>query len=126
MDALKLRRTPLRTAFTKAVNHLQEIIENYPVDKNAVKTAFEMLDAKGVKLKKIHEDILELMIETNCTQEAYNIEFEAIESKLLSLIFRLMSEVFLSKSLCSLLSVKSWILIPLLRRKALSLSFGLV
>ncbi|GFV12351.1 hypothetical protein TNCV_1538461 [Trichonephila clavipes] len=38
-----------------------------------------MLDAKGVKLKKIDEDILELMIETNCTQEAYNIEFEAIE-----------------------------------------------
>ncbi|GFU96805.1 integrase catalytic domain-containing protein [Trichonephila clavipes] len=76
---LKLRRTPLRTAFTKAVNHLQEIIENDPVDKNAVETAFEMLDAKSVKLKKIDEDILELMIETNCTQEAYNIEFEAIE-----------------------------------------------
>ncbi|GFS63443.1 uncharacterized protein TNCV_2239811 [Trichonephila clavipes] len=80
MDALKLRRTALRrTAFTKAVNHLQEIIENDPVDKNAVETAFEMLDAKSVKLKKIDEDILELMIETNCTQEAYNIEFEAIE-----------------------------------------------
>ncbi|GFX73309.1 integrase catalytic domain-containing protein [Trichonephila clavipes] len=79
MDALKLRRTPLRTAFTKAVNHLQEIIENDPVDKNAVETAFEMLDAKSVKLKKIDEGILELMIETNCTQEAYNIEFEAIE-----------------------------------------------
>ncbi|GFX10965.1 integrase catalytic domain-containing protein [Trichonephila clavipes] len=79
MDALKLRRTPLRTAFTKAVNHLQEIIENDSVDKNAVETAFEMLDAKSVKLKKIDEDILELMIETNCSQEAYNIEFEAIE-----------------------------------------------
>ncbi|GFV20597.1 integrase catalytic domain-containing protein [Trichonephila clavipes] len=79
MDALKLRRTPLRTTFTKAVNHLQEIIENDPVDKNAVETAFEMLDAKSVKLKKIDEDILELMIETNCTQEAYNIEFEVIE-----------------------------------------------
>ncbi|GFY00963.1 uncharacterized protein TNCV_1363691 [Trichonephila clavipes] len=38
-----------------------------------------MLDAKGVKLKKIDEYILELMIETNRTQEAYNIEFEAIE-----------------------------------------------
>ncbi|GFX25163.1 hypothetical protein TNCV_2753381 [Trichonephila clavipes] len=79
MDALKLRRTPLRTALTRAVNHLREIIENDPVDKNAVETAFEMLDAKGGKLKKIDEDILELMIESNCTQEAYNIEFEAIE-----------------------------------------------
>ncbi|GFW97587.1 uncharacterized protein TNCV_684571 [Trichonephila clavipes] len=79
MVALKLRRTPLRTVFTKAVNHLQEIIENDPVDKNAVETAFEMLDAKSVKLKKIDEDILELMIETNYTQEAFNIEFEAIE-----------------------------------------------
>ncbi|GFW74356.1 hypothetical protein TNCV_2412551 [Trichonephila clavipes] len=68
-----------KTAFTKAVNHLLEIIENNPVDKNAVETAFEMLDAKSVKLKKIDENILELMIETNCTQEAYNIEFEAIE-----------------------------------------------
>ncbi|GFX81289.1 integrase catalytic domain-containing protein [Trichonephila clavipes] len=38
-----------------------------------------MLDAKGVKLKKIDEDILGLMIKSNCTQEAYNIEFEAIE-----------------------------------------------
>ncbi|GFV21821.1 integrase catalytic domain-containing protein [Trichonephila clavipes] len=55
MDALKLKRTQLRTAFTKAVNHLQEIIENDPVDKNAVEAAFEMLDAKGVKLKKIDE-----------------------------------------------------------------------
>ncbi|GFX86462.1 hypothetical protein TNCV_3727311 [Trichonephila clavipes] len=44
MDALKLRRTPLRTAFMKAVN--QEITKNDP---------------------------------SNCTQEAYNIEFEAIE-----------------------------------------------
>ncbi|GFV43325.1 integrase catalytic domain-containing protein, partial [Trichonephila clavipes] len=68
-----------RTAFTKAVNHLQEVIENDPVDKNAVETALEMLDAKSVKLKIIDEDILELMIETNCTEEAYNIEFEAID-----------------------------------------------
>ncbi|GFX54992.1 hypothetical protein TNCV_4356481 [Trichonephila clavipes] len=80
MDALKLRRTPLRTAFTKAVNHLQEIIENDPVDKNAVETAFEMLDAKSVKLKKSTRTFLELMIETNCTQEAYNIEFEAMKA----------------------------------------------
>ncbi|GFY56694.1 hypothetical protein TNIN_252891 [Trichonephila inaurata madagascariensis] len=80
MDALKLRRTPLRTVFTKAVNHLQEIIENDPVDKNALETAFEMFNAKGVKLKKIDDDILELMIESNCTKEAYNIEFDTIES----------------------------------------------
>ncbi|GFT72133.1 uncharacterized protein TNCV_2272341 [Trichonephila clavipes] len=65
MDALKLRRTTLRTAFTKAINHFQEIIENDPVHRNAVETAFEMLDAKGVTLKKIDEDILELMIESN-------------------------------------------------------------
>ncbi|GFW63988.1 integrase catalytic domain-containing protein [Trichonephila clavipes] len=65
--------------YAKAVNHLQEIIKNDPVDKSAIETAFEMLNAKGVKLKKIDENILELMIETTCTQEAYNIEFEAIE-----------------------------------------------
>ncbi|GFY74945.1 hypothetical protein TNIN_110731 [Trichonephila inaurata madagascariensis] len=51
MDALKLRRTPLRTAFTKAVNHLQEIIENDPVDMNAVETASEQL--KQVRVKNI-------------------------------------------------------------------------
>ncbi|GFY78063.1 hypothetical protein TNIN_308931 [Trichonephila inaurata madagascariensis] len=54
MDALKLRRTPLRTAFTKGVNHLQVIIENDPVDMNAVETAFEQLKAKeGSSLKDI-------------------------------------------------------------------------
>ncbi|GFY63178.1 hypothetical protein TNIN_250261 [Trichonephila inaurata madagascariensis] len=80
MDALKLRRTPLRTAFTKAVNHLQEIIENDPVDMNAVETAFEQLKIKSAKLKEVEDAVfLELMIESNCTQEAYNIEFEAIE-----------------------------------------------
>ncbi|GFY73618.1 hypothetical protein TNIN_249901 [Trichonephila inaurata madagascariensis] len=79
MDALKLRRTPLRTAFTKAVNHLQEIIENDPVDMNAVETAFEQLKVKSAKLKEVEDTVLELMIESNCTQEAYNIEFEAIE-----------------------------------------------
>ncbi|GFY63769.1 alpha-tocopherol transfer protein-like, partial [Trichonephila inaurata madagascariensis] len=79
MDALKLRRTPLRTAFTKAVNHLQEIIENDPVDMNAVETAFEQLKVKSAKLKDVEDAVLELMIESNCTQEAYNIEFEAIE-----------------------------------------------
>ncbi|GFS56552.1 uncharacterized protein TNIN_278181 [Trichonephila inaurata madagascariensis] len=79
MDALKLRRTPLRTAFTKAVNHLQEIIENDPLDMNAVETAFEQLKVKSAKLKEVEDAVLELMIESNCTQEAYNIEFEAIE-----------------------------------------------
>ncbi|GFY76801.1 uncharacterized protein TNIN_89691 [Trichonephila inaurata madagascariensis] len=79
MDALKLRRTPLRTAFTKAVNHLQEIIENDPVDMNAVETAFEQLKVKSAKLTEVEDAVLELMIESNCTQEAYNIEFEAIE-----------------------------------------------
>ncbi|GFY53070.1 integrase catalytic domain-containing protein [Trichonephila inaurata madagascariensis] len=79
MDALKLRRTPLRTAFTKAVNNLQEIIENDPVDMNAVETAFEQLKVKSAKLKEVEDAVLELMIESNCTQEAYNIEFEAIE-----------------------------------------------
>ncbi|GFY41188.1 zinc finger CCHC domain-containing protein 13 [Trichonephila inaurata madagascariensis] len=79
MNALKLRRTPLRTAFTKAVNHLQEIIENDPVDMNAVETAFEQLKVKSAKLKEVEDAVLELMIESNCTQEAYNIEFEAIE-----------------------------------------------
>ncbi|GFS51852.1 integrase catalytic domain-containing protein [Trichonephila inaurata madagascariensis] len=79
MDALKFRRTSLRTAFTKAVNHLQEIIENDPVDMNAVETAFEQLKVKCAKLKEVEDAVLELMIESNCTQEAYNIEFEAIE-----------------------------------------------
>ncbi|GFW02597.1 integrase catalytic domain-containing protein [Trichonephila clavipes] len=80
MDALTLRSTPLRTAFTKAVNHLQEIIEKDPVDMNAVETAFEQLKIKSAKLKEVEDAVLELMIESNCTQEAYNIEFEAIES----------------------------------------------
>ncbi|GFX07409.1 integrase catalytic domain-containing protein [Trichonephila clavipes] len=79
MDALKLRRTLLRTAFTKAVNHLQEIIENDPVDMNAVETALEQLKIKSVKFKEVEDAVLELMIESNCTQEAYNIELEAIE-----------------------------------------------
>ncbi|GFY55892.1 integrase catalytic domain-containing protein [Trichonephila inaurata madagascariensis] len=79
MNALKLRRTPLRTAFTKTVNHLQEISKNDHVDMNAVETAFEQVKIKSTKLKEVEDDVLELMIESNCTQEAYNIEFEAIE-----------------------------------------------
>ncbi|GFY72042.1 hypothetical protein TNIN_265331 [Trichonephila inaurata madagascariensis] len=75
MDALKLRRTLLETAFTKAVNHLQEIIENDPVDMNAVETAFEQLKVKSAKLKEVEDAVLELSIESNCTQEADNIEF---------------------------------------------------
>ncbi|GFY73576.1 hypothetical protein TNIN_474101 [Trichonephila inaurata madagascariensis] len=50
-----------------------------PVDMNAVETAFEQLKIKSVKLKEVEDAVLELMIESNCTQEAYNIEFEAIE-----------------------------------------------
>ncbi|GFY50269.1 hypothetical protein TNIN_495461 [Trichonephila inaurata madagascariensis] len=34
---------------------------------------------KRAKLKEVEDAVLELMIESNCTQEAYNIEFEAIE-----------------------------------------------
>ncbi|GFY61896.1 hypothetical protein TNIN_455211 [Trichonephila inaurata madagascariensis] len=79
MDALKLKRMPLRTAFTKAVNHLQESSENDPVDMNSVETAFKQLKIKNVKLKEQEDAVLELMIESNCTQEAYNIEFETIE-----------------------------------------------
>ncbi|GFY57519.1 hypothetical protein TNIN_218861, partial [Trichonephila inaurata madagascariensis] len=75
MTVAKLQQKP----FTKAVNHLQEIIENDPVDMNAVETAFEQLRKKSAKLKEVEDAVLELMIESNCTQEAYNIEFEAIE-----------------------------------------------
>ncbi|GFW88492.1 hypothetical protein TNCV_3552611 [Trichonephila clavipes] len=74
-----LRNTALRTAFTKGINLFQEIIENDPVDMNAVETAFEQLKIKSAKLKEVEDAVLELMIESNCTQEAYNIEFEAIE-----------------------------------------------
>ncbi|GFX87417.1 hypothetical protein TNCV_3369861 [Trichonephila clavipes] len=62
MDSLKLRRSPLRTALTKAVNHLQEIIENDPVDKNAVETEFEQLKIKGAKLQEVEDAVLELMM----------------------------------------------------------------
>ncbi|GFY74584.1 hypothetical protein TNIN_409331 [Trichonephila inaurata madagascariensis] len=62
MDALKIEPTPRRTAFTKAVNHLQEIIENDPVDMNAVETAFEQLKVKSAKFKRVEDAVLELMI----------------------------------------------------------------
>ncbi|GFR27163.1 hypothetical protein TNCT_297761 [Trichonephila clavata] len=75
----KIETQPLRTAFTKVVNHLQEISESDAVDVNALGTAFEMFNAKGIKLKPIDEAISEMMIESDCTQEAYNTEFEAIE-----------------------------------------------
>ncbi|GFQ82088.1 hypothetical protein TNCT_515211 [Trichonephila clavata] len=80
MDALKLRRTPLRTAFIKAVNHLQEVAENEQLDKNELETAFEQLKLKNKKLRQIDESILDMLSEANCSQEAYNNEFEAIES----------------------------------------------
>ncbi|GFR19345.1 hypothetical protein TNCT_7491 [Trichonephila clavata] len=80
MGALKLRRTPLRTAFTKAVNHLQEVAENEQIDKNELEIAFEQLKLKNEKLRQIDESILDMLSEANCSQEAYNNEFEAIES----------------------------------------------
>ncbi|GFR12554.1 hypothetical protein TNCT_114491 [Trichonephila clavata] len=80
MDALKLRRTPLRTAFTKAVNHLQDVAENEQLDKNELEIAFEQLKLKNEKLRQIDESILDMLSEANCSQEAYNNEFEAIES----------------------------------------------
>ncbi|GFR07307.1 hypothetical protein TNCT_435401 [Trichonephila clavata] len=80
MDALKLRRTPLRTAFTKAVNHLHEVAENEQLDKNELEIAFEQLKIKNEKLRQIDESILDMLSEANCSQEAYNNEFEAIES----------------------------------------------
>ncbi|GFQ93850.1 hypothetical protein TNCT_50001 [Trichonephila clavata] len=80
MDALKLRRTPLKTAFTKAVNHLQEVAENEQPDKNELEIAFEQLKLKNEKLRQIDESILDMLSEANCSQEVYNNEFEAIES----------------------------------------------
>ncbi|GFQ87270.1 hypothetical protein TNCT_620861 [Trichonephila clavata] len=55
MDALKLRRTPLRTDLTKDLNHLQEIAESDPVDINALETDFEQLKIKSAKLKEIDD-----------------------------------------------------------------------
>ncbi|GFQ92533.1 uncharacterized protein TNCT_598741 [Trichonephila clavata] len=79
MDALKLRRTPLRTAFTKAVNHLQEVAENEQLDKNELEIAFEQLKLKNKKLRQIDESILDMLSEANCPQEVYNTEFDTIE-----------------------------------------------
>ncbi|GFY38843.1 hypothetical protein TNIN_401141 [Trichonephila inaurata madagascariensis] len=78
MDALKLRHTLLRTAFTKAINHLQEISEHDPVV-IALETTFEQLKIKSAKLKEVEDAVSEIMIESNCTQ-AHNIEFDTIES----------------------------------------------
>ncbi|GFQ68368.1 hypothetical protein TNCT_514741 [Trichonephila clavata] len=77
---IHLRRTPLRTAFTKAVNHLQEVVENEQLDKNELEIAFEQLKLKNKELRQIDESILDMLSEANCSQEAYNNEFEAIES----------------------------------------------
>ncbi|GFW84132.1 hypothetical protein TNCV_4877951 [Trichonephila clavipes] len=50
------------------LHNLQEIIENDPVDMNAVETAFEQLRIKSAKLKELEDAVLELMNESNCTQ----------------------------------------------------------
>ncbi|GFR09853.1 hypothetical protein TNCT_285571 [Trichonephila clavata] len=65
MDALKLRRTTLRTAFTKAVNHLQDVAENEQLDKNKLEIAFEQLKLKNEKLRQIDESILDTLSEAN-------------------------------------------------------------
>ncbi|GFY43360.1 hypothetical protein TNIN_90721 [Trichonephila inaurata madagascariensis] len=82
MGALKLRRTPLRTAFTKAVNHLQEIIENDPVDMNAVETAFEQLKVKSAKLKEVEDAVLELMIEENVRKKRTILNLKPLKAML--------------------------------------------
>ncbi|GFQ79257.1 hypothetical protein TNCT_625831 [Trichonephila clavata] len=79
MDALKLTLALLRTAFKKVVNHLLEIAENEQLHKNALEINFKQLKLKSVKLKEVGDSILDIMSQSNCSQEAYNKEFEAIE-----------------------------------------------
>ncbi|GFQ83622.1 hypothetical protein TNCT_24331 [Trichonephila clavata] len=53
MDALKLRRTPLRRAFTKAVNHLQEVAEyneQIKLSQDTYNTEFEAIEGYAEKL----------------------------------------------------------------------------
>lgn len=79
MDVLKVKRAPLRTAFTRAVNKLQELCEADKVDLNEIETVYEQLCEKSEKLKEVDEAILQQLLDSKCNQDTYSKEYESIE-----------------------------------------------
>lgn len=79
MEALKLKRTPLRSAFTKTFNLCKENLEKVEPDVSAVDIVLEQLTEKANRLKLIDDEILDTLLKNGASEEDYNKEFEACE-----------------------------------------------
>lgn len=77
MDALKIKRIPLRSAFTKTLNGLNEIL-NYPSpDVNTIEQLLDQLVDKSKKLSAVDKEILNFMLINKVYEKDYTKEFEA-------------------------------------------------
>lgn len=79
MDLLKLKRTPLRSAFTKSYNALSEAITEASPDVVLIEQLLETLIDKNTRLSSVDEDILNSMLTSGVTEKDYVKEFDACE-----------------------------------------------
>lgn len=62
MDPLKIKRTTLRSAFTKTFNSLNEILNDSIHYVNIIEQLLDQLVDKGTRLHSVDEEILNFMM----------------------------------------------------------------
>lgn len=71
MDALKIKRTPLRCALTNILNGLNEILNDSSPDANTIEQLLDQLIDISTRLPVVDEEMLNVMLINNISEKDY-------------------------------------------------------
>ncbi|GBM14635.1 hypothetical protein AVEN_84131-1, partial [Araneus ventricosus] len=80
MDALKQKRSILRSAFTRSANNLEALLAATQLKASDIEINFEQISERFKQLKECDTKLLELLQKENCTSDEYEKEYTTCES----------------------------------------------
>ena len=78
-DGVKQERKAIRTAFTKTVNKLDDLLKSAQPDIEEIEIRLEQLYEKYNTLRDIDKKFFELYQKSGCSQEDFDKEYEAAQ-----------------------------------------------
>ncbi|XP_037049621.1 uncharacterized protein LOC119083915 [Bradysia coprophila] len=76
MDKLKKLRAPIRAAFTKTANAIEEILKEKEINIDQLQALGDVLDKKAESLVQLDQKIMDTMVEEDLPEEQINEEYE--------------------------------------------------
>ncbi|GBL93122.1 hypothetical protein AVEN_216474-1 [Araneus ventricosus] len=80
MDALKQKRSTLRSAFTRSAYNLEALLAAIQLKASDIEINFEQISKRFKQLKECDTKLLELLQKESCTSDEYEKEYTTCES----------------------------------------------